>query len=63
MEVNENPGLKVQILRLFYLGRGWLEEQSAREIPIITNSGQRNARTLLCLVGHANEIPQFHQFG
>src|SRR5258708_12889839 len=48
---------------MIYLRGNWLEEQTAREIVIISNSGQRNARNLRCLVGHASEIPQFDQFG
>ena len=42
----------------------FLEEPGAREIPIIINGGQGNSKNLRCLlVGHANEISQFDQFG
>src|SRR6266511_1335364 len=64
MEVNENPGGKVQLFRTDLFASDLLEQPGAREIPIIIKGGQRNSDDLRCLlVGHAGEIPQFDQFG
>ena len=63
MEVNENPGRKVQLFRTDLFASDLLEQPGAREIPIIIKGGQRNSKDLRCLlVGHASEIPQFDQF-
>ena len=59
MEVNENPGGKVQLFRTDLFASDLLEQPGARESPIIIKGGQRNAQNWRCLVGHANEIPQF----
>src|SRR6185369_13805078 len=54
----------MQLFRTDLFGSDLLEQPGAREIPIIIKGGQRNSKDLRCLlVGHANEIPQFDQFG
>src|SRR6266699_1714247 len=64
MEVNENPGRKVQLFRIDLFASDLLEQPGAREIPIIIKGGQRNSKDLRCLlVVHPGEIPQFDQFG
>jgi hypothetical protein len=64
VEVNENPGRIMQLFRTGLIASHFLEQPGEREIPIIIKSGQRNSKNLRCLlIGHANEISQFNQFG
>src|SRR6266542_6120215 len=64
MEVNENPGGKVQLFRTDLFPSDLLEQPGAREIPVIIDGGQRNPQNLrYLLIAHPGEIPQFYQLG
>src|SRR6266567_4944309 len=64
IEVNENPGRKVQLFRTNLFASDFLEQPGTREIPVIIDGGQGNPQNLrYLLIAHASEIPQFDQFG
>jgi hypothetical protein len=46
MQVNENPGGKLQLVGRDLLASNFIEKPGAREIPIIINGGQRNSKDL-----------------
>ena len=46
MEVNENPGGKVQLFRTDLFASDFLEQPGARKIPVIIDGGQRNPQNL-----------------
>src|SRR6266446_5781287 len=63
IEVNENPGEKVQLFRTDLFASDFLEEPGARKIPVIIDGRQRNPQNLrYLLIAHASKIPQFDQF-